>query len=216
MPIEKIQVLVKFYGISKVITPELFDQAAPWITHDRKVKIDDQFWTKFKLNWMEIKCPLCVDDSKYVGPGADFIDHAAEAHYSKKIMDDFAISNFEDCCDEYGFRFRTDLNQLGTDEESLLKVPKKCRKCSFSTRYISAMIKHYGSAHKIVFKYLNESFGGKLTFDYSVLKRFEIKSRFFECPIPGCKATSFSKNSDLAAGRDLLMDHLRFSHFHDR
>ena len=215
MPIEKIQVLVKFYGISKVITPELFDQAAPWITHDKpNVKIDDQFWTKFKLNWMEIKCPLCVDDSKYIGPGADFIDHVAEVHYSKKIMDDFAISNFEDC-DEYEFR---------TDEESVLKVPKKCRKCSFSTRYIDAMIKHYGSAHKIVFKYLNNigyqlpivGVGKVDVYDYSVLKQYEIKSRFFECPIPGCKASSFSKTSDLAAGRDLLMDHLRFSHFHDR
>ena len=86
------------------------------------------------------------------------------------------------------------------------------------------MIKHYGSAHKIVFKYLNNigyqlptvGVGRVDQYDYSVLKRYEIKSRFFECPIPGCKASSFSKTSDLAAGRDLLMDHLRFSHFHDR
>ena len=194
MPIEKIQVLVKFYGISKVITHETYVS---------------QFWTKFKLNWMEIKCPLCVNDAKYVGPGADFIDHVAEVHFSKGIMNDFAISNFEDC-DEYEFR---------TDEESVLKVPKKCRKCCFSTRYIDAMIKHYGSAHKMVFKYLNNKLvgvGRVDQYDYSVLKRYEIKSRFFECPIPGCKASSFSKTSDLAAGRDLLMDHLRFSHFHDR
>ena len=194
MPIEKIQVLVKFYGISKVITHETYVS---------------QFWTKFKLNWMEIKCPLCDNDSKYVGPGADFIDHVAEVHFSKGIMNDFAISNFEDC-DEYEFR---------TDEESVLKVPKKCRKCSFSTRYMDAMIKHYGSAHKMVFKYLNNKLvgvGRVDQYDYSVLKRYEIKSRFFECPIPGCKASSFSKTSDLAAGRDLLMDHLRFSHFHDR
>ena len=81
------------------------------------------------------------------------------------------------------------------------------------------MIKHYGSAHKMVFKYLNNKLVGVGTmdaYDYSVLKRYEIKSRFFECPIPGCKASSFSKTSDLAAGRNLLMDHLRFSHFHDR
>ena len=79
------------------------------------------------------------------------------------------------------------------------------------------MIKHYGSAHKMVLKYLNKLLADKLdSFDDSILKRYEIKSRFFECPIPGCKASSFSKTSDLAAGRDLLMDHLRFSHFHDR
>ena len=193
MPTEKIQVLVKFYGISKVIT------------HGTKEHFwNATFWTKFRFNWQEIKCPICVNDSKYIGPGADFIDHAAEAHFSKNIMDDFAISNFEDC-DEYEFR---------TDEESVLKVPKKCRKCSFSTRYIDAMIKHYGSAHKMVLKYLDEYFGGERLVD--LFRRFEIKSLFFECPIPGCKASSFSKNSDLAAGRDLLMDHLRFSHFHDR
>ena len=198
MPIEKIQMLVKFYGISKVITHETY--------YFSSVSL---FWTKFKINWMEIKCPLCVNDSEYVGPGADFIDHVAEVHFSKKIMNDFAISNFEDC-DEYEFR---------TDEESVLKVPKKCRKCSFSTRHIDAMIKHYGSAHKMVFKYLNNKLvgvGRVDQYDYSVLKRYEIKSRFFECPIPGCKASSFSKTSDLAAGRNLLMDHLRFSHFHDR
>ena len=198
MPIEKIQMLVKFYGISKVITHETY--------YFSSVSL---FWTKFKINWMEIKCPLCVNDSEYVGPGADFIDHVAEVHFSKKIMNDFAISNFEDC-DEYEFR---------TDEESVLKVPKKCRKCSFSTRYIDAMIKHYGSAHKMVFKYLNNKLVGVGTmdaYDFSVLKRYEIKSRFFECPIPGCKASSFCKTSDLEAGRNLLMDHLRFSHFHDR
>ena len=203
MPTEKTQVLVKFYGISKVIT------------HGTKQFWTGTFWTKFKFDWQEIKCPICVNDSKYIGPGADFIDHAAEAHFSKNIMDDFAISNFEDC-DEYEFR---------TDEESVLKVPKKCRKCSFSTRYIDAMIKHYGSAHKMVFKYLNnklmgvgevDTYDNHNYYDYSVLKRYEIKSRFFECPIPECKASSFSKTSDLAAGRDLLMDHLRFSHFHDR
>ena len=172
MPEEKMSILTRFYGITKV-----------------KGTVEDKLWNKFKSDWIRIQCPIC---DTYLFNGTKFLCHLADGkHFLQKIKISMNIPK----------KFNANNGE-------------KCSYCSYVAKNPRDLVKHYGCEHELSLKFLNEREGKMNTFDASILKtyqRYDIpkgNSNHMICPIPSCKAMFYHKY--------LLMDHLRFCHFHEK
>ena len=110
--------------------------------------------------------------------GTHFLRHAADKHFDERL--------------------KQDLPQV---------APFKCPYCSTACKDLKLLVRHYGLAHKMVLKLLNERAGIMDSFDDSILKQYETQESSRDC-CPLCKS-SFG-------GRYMLLRHLADCHFRER
>ena len=84
--------------------------------------------------------------------------------------------------------------------------PFLCPMCGQSTQDQISLIRHWGVAHKMALKVINEQMGRPNCFDATILKTFAVAGVRENCPL--CKGCF--------QGRQLLLRHLADTHFKDR